>query len=84
MGDYYATRRGVLSTEAVIPRARLEELERKERAHDAYMRATKKMRVRQDAVIRHHNDPRTSAVPRARDAGWLAAMSEFSEAVIEA
>lgn len=69
--------------ETIITEKRQAELEQKERAHDAYMRATRRMRVRQDAVLDKARDPRTSTIPRAKAEGWLAAMHEFGEVVME-
>lgn len=81
MPDYYTERRGVLPSEVVVKRTRLEELERKERAHDAYMAATRRMRVRQDEMLRAKAQ---GGEIGGYAFGWLAAMREFAEEVVKA
>jgi hypothetical protein len=60
--------------EIPIARARLAELERKERAHDSYLEATQKMRT----LTRVE-----AGAPLFRE-GWRACLRAFSQAVIDA
>ena len=64
--------------EVIVKRDRLAALERTERAHDAYMRATEKMRSRQVAIL----DAVEAGKGTPRHDGWLDAMREFAEAVV--
>lgn len=62
------------NNETKITKARLEELERKERAHDAYVRATRKMGDRLAAL--------QEGLPREDLSGYRAAIRDFSELVV--
>jgi len=60
--------------EIPIARARLAELERKEKAHDSYLEATRKMRALMEREL----------LPASFREGWRACLREFSQAVIDA
>lgn len=66
--------------ETIVKRDHLAELERIKRAHDAYMAATEKMRVRQVEVLDHLAWDQRAEWSR----GWLACLREFAEAVVRA
>ncbi len=72
--------------ESIIKTARLDELVRKERAHDAYMRATDKMRLSMIEVRDKMADAIDNGATGKADwcAGYIAAMREFAEAVVRA
>lgn len=66
--------------EVVVKRGRLAELERKEQAHDAYMKAVDKMRLRQIEVLDRLPAADMDEMTWAK--GWLSCLHEFSEAVV--
>lgn len=74
------------SNEVIVKRDRLAELERIKRAHDAYMAATEKMRVRQVEVLDKQFDARGNGASGKAEwcSGWLACLREFAEEVVRA
>lgn len=72
----------ITNEETIVKRSRLADLERKEQAHDAYLRAVMKMRDRRMGVSARAQD--TAAGPREWSNGWLAALREFAEEVARA
>ncbi len=70
--------------ESIVKTARLDDLVRKERAHDAYMSATNTMRMRMIEVRDKMADAIDNGATGKADwcAGYIAAMREFAEAVV--
>ena len=68
-------------TEVAIGRKRLAVLERKERAHDAYLRATQHMGIRQRLYL-HHPLP---TLPESHDyyRGYLRCLADFGQMVVQ-
>lgn len=76
----------ILRDEVPISRQRLEELEDKARAHDAYLEAARIMGQRRkdtmDKLLAASLNGHQSKV--SWSGGWLACLREFNEAVLEA
>jgi len=77
--------------EVAISEGRLSELEAKERAHDAYLRATQRMRERRAEAMRQRSDETVAEEHRklaaacdfAWKVGWLSCLNTFSNLVVE-
>lgn len=72
--------------ESIVKTARVDDLVRKERAHDAYMSATHTMRMRMIEVRDKLADATDNGATGKAEwcAGYIAAMREFAEAVVRA